>query len=242
MQAAGHDKYKIGGYSSEIKNPRIPEEIELVVVKNGFEGPTDECVVNQTKRALNQLRQEGIKITEDYISHYDYGKSIKNSITHSENATHWRDKGAAYRRGGIINQQYQSELAHRSHSSSEKLNLHFKSRLLAGAYLIDNDHGKKYTRAQAARELLREEFAEALGDADALIMPTMPTTAPPLSDCPPDYDYPRNTRHANIIRWPAISLPNGLINGLPIGIQLMSKEFTDKSLISVASTVYNILE
>jgi amidase/aspartyl-tRNA(Asn)/glutamyl-tRNA(Gln) amidotransferase subunit A len=242
LQAAGRDEYRVGGYISAIEDAPPVTDIEVVVLKNGFEGPTSDEVVEQTRSAIDSLSDAGAAIREATIEHYDNAKAIKNNITHVENAAHWRAGAAPYRRGGVVDVGYQSTFSQRSRAASRELNPRFKARLLAGAQVIDAHDGRPYTRALAARELLQSEFKTALDDADALLTPTMPTVAPLLNECPPSYDYPRNTRHANVIRAPAITLPSGDVGGLPVGLHLMANEFDDAALFSVAATVEASLE
>lgn len=65
--------------------------------------------------------------------------------------------------------------------------------------------------------------------------------APPLGDVVGytdfEFDLLSNTRPANVTRMPAITLPAGTTDGLPVGFQLMGREFEDARLWGVAASV-----
>lgn len=104
--------------------------------------------------------------------------------------------------------------------------------------LLDRFNGRRYTRAQAAREILRTEFEEVLADLDAVVLPTMPDVAPRIEDAfDPGFDYAQNTRAANITRLPALTIPNGTVSRLPIGFQLIGHAFEDDRLLGIAERV-----
>jgi Asp-tRNA(Asn)/Glu-tRNA(Gln) amidotransferase A subunit family amidase len=105
------------------------------------------------------------------------------------------------------------------------------------------DAGASYTRAQAAREVLRDEFEAVLDGVDALLLPTMPDIAPLLEDAAdPGFDYARNTRPANVTRLPALTLPHGTVDGLPVGVQLVGEAFSEAQLLGIGAAVEPRLE
>ncbi|MEF8778422.1 MAG: amidase family protein, partial [Natronomonas sp.] len=57
-----------------------------------------------------------------------------------------------------------------------------------------------------------------------------------------EYDFGRNTRPANVTRLPAITLPGGSDDGLPIGLQLVGEAFRDDELLGIAATLESLLE
>jgi Asp-tRNA(Asn)/Glu-tRNA(Gln) amidotransferase A subunit family amidase len=65
---------------------------------------------------------------------------------------------------------------------------------------------------------------------------------PPLVEnaSEPGFDTGRNTRIANLTGLPSISIPNGTINMLPIGLQLIGKEFCESELLRYTAMVQNL--
>jgi amidase/aspartyl-tRNA(Asn)/glutamyl-tRNA(Gln) amidotransferase subunit A len=89
--------------------------------------------------------------------------------------------------------------------------------------------------------VLRETVAEVLTDVDVLAFPTMPMIAPHIEDAEnPEYAYGRNTRLANVTRQPAITLPNGTVDGLPTGLQFMTDEFEERYLLAIAARTHSL--
>lgn len=238
LQAAGSDEYRTGGYVHAVENAPTCADLEIGVLEDGFgDGVTAE-VTDQTYDLVERLEDAGATVRSVSVDHFTHGKAIKNCLSFSEMVTHWRAGGAPYRRGGTVDEGLQTGLARRGEAASRELSEFYKSKLLAGATLIDRTNGRWYTRAQAARDVLREEFDEALDGVDALMFPTMPDVAPNVADAfEVEMDYARNTRAANVTRLPAVTVPNGTVDGLPVGVQLTGEAFGESSLLGVAATV-----
>lgn len=242
LQAAGRDGYDIGGYIDAVESGNI-ENVSIGVLEEGFGDGVAPSVVEHTQETIKDLADAGVGIESVSIEHFSTGKAVKDLLSLAELATTWRDGGVPYRRASVVDEGYRAALAARSRASSGKLSSWYKSKLLAGAALLERDHGQRYGRAQAARELLRRELDSALDGIDCLLLPTMPEPAPLLADAEsPGFDYARNTRIANVTRAPAITLPNGTVDGLPVGVQLLADEFEERTLFRVASHVQSRLD
>jgi aspartyl-tRNA(Asn)/glutamyl-tRNA(Gln) amidotransferase subunit A len=95
-----------------------------------------------------------------------------------------------------------------------------------------------YLKAQQVRTLIRREFDAAFEKFDALITPTAPTTAFAIGE---KSDDPLQMKLSDILTipinmagLPAISLPCGFSNGLPIGLQIIAPSFKEETLYNVA--------
>jgi aspartyl-tRNA(Asn)/glutamyl-tRNA(Gln) amidotransferase subunit A len=117
-----------------------------------------------------------------------------------------------------------------------------KRRVLLGTYALSAGyHEKYYTKAQDARAWVAQDFEEALSEADVLASPTMPV--PPfeigesLDDPLKMYLSDANTVPVNLANLPAISIPAGETEGLPVGLQLIGPAFGEERIIRVASAV-----
>ena len=118
-------------------------------------------------------------------------------------------------------------------------------RLEMGRYILAED----YVRAKNGFEALRREVDGALGDRDALILPTLPIPAPPLgaesvmvngTPEPVRAMMLRCTQLFNVTGHPAVSLPCGSTSqGLPCGLQLVGRRFETDALMRVALAVEN---
>jgi aspartyl-tRNA(Asn)/glutamyl-tRNA(Gln) amidotransferase subunit A len=113
-----------------------------------------------------------------------------------------------------------------------------KRRILLGTFVLSAGYYEAYyVRAQKVRELLRQEFDQALKKFDVLLGPTMPVLPPKLGEkVTPleDYLIDINTVAANLTGLPAISIPCGFVDGLPVGMQLIAPRFREDVLLRVA--------
>src|SRR5947207_877973 len=118
-----------------------------------------------------------------------------------------------------------------------------RRRLELGRYVLAQD----YVRAMEGREVLRREVDAALGNCDALILPTLPIPAPPIgaeSVMVNDASEPvrplmlRETQLFNVTGHPAISIPCGATpDGLPVGLQIVGRHGQTNALLATAHAV-----
>ena len=117
-----------------------------------------------------------------------------------------------------------------------------KRRILLGTYALSAGyHDKYYAKAQDARAWLKQDFDEALAEADVLASPTMPVLPFELGESLDDplqmYLADANTVPVNLANLPAISVPAGEADGLPVGLQLIGGAFDERTLVRAASAV-----
>ncbi|MFB6100931.1 MAG: Asp-tRNA(Asn)/Glu-tRNA(Gln) amidotransferase subunit GatA [Haloplanus sp.] len=117
-----------------------------------------------------------------------------------------------------------------------------KRRILLGTYALSAGyHDKYYAKAQDARAWLKQDFDEALSEADVLASPTMPVLPFDLGESLDDplqmYLADANTVPVNLANLPAISVPAGRADGLPVGLQLIGPAFGERDIIRAASAV-----
>ncbi|MGA2933854.1 MAG: Asp-tRNA(Asn)/Glu-tRNA(Gln) amidotransferase subunit GatA [Methanomicrobiales archaeon] len=113
-----------------------------------------------------------------------------------------------------------------------------RRRILLGTFALSAGYyGKYYAKAQAARRNVSADFARIFRDVDVIAGPTMPTVAfrigektDPLSMYLSDI----LTVPANLAGIPAVSVPCGKVNGLPVGLQIMGKPLEDERVLDVA--------
>ena len=121
---------------------------------------------------------------------------------------------------------------------SEGFGEEVKRRILLGTFVLSAGYYEAYyVRAQKVRSLLTQEFALALKKFDVLLGPTMPVLPPKLGErVTPleDYLIDINTVAANLTGLPAISIPCGFVDGLPVGMQLIAPRFREDVLLKVA--------
>jgi aspartyl-tRNA(Asn)/glutamyl-tRNA(Gln) amidotransferase subunit A len=117
-----------------------------------------------------------------------------------------------------------------------------KRRVLLGTYALSAGyHDKYYAKAQDARAWLKQDFDEALAEADVLASPTMPVLPFEIGESLDDplqmYLADANTVPVNLANLPAISVPAGEADGLPVGLQLIGGAFDERTIVRAASAV-----
>lgn len=118
-----------------------------------------------------------------------------------------------------------------------------RRRILLGTFVLSASYyDAYYTKAQQVRRLIREETERLFAQYDVLLSPTTPTPAFQLGEKTDDplqmYLADIFTVQANVVGYPAISIPNGIdASGLSIGLQLMGKPFEEEKLLAIARMI-----
>ena len=115
-------------------------------------------------------------------------------------------------------------------------------RILLGTFALSAGyHDHYYEKAQSARSWITTQFNEAFAEVDVIASPTMPVTAFPLGETIADplrlYLADANTVPVNLANVPAISVPIGTADGLPVGAQLITPRYQERRLLRAASAL-----
>ncbi len=126
-----------------------------------------------------------------------------------------------------------------SRSRAEGFGAEVKRRILIGTYALSAGYyDAYYLRAQRVRRLIANDFSEAFKQVDLIAGPTAPTVAFKLGEKSSDplamYAADVNTVAVNLAGLPAISIPAGFSNGLPVGLQLIAPAFAEARLLAVS--------
>ncbi|PWU58926.1 Asp-tRNA(Asn)/Glu-tRNA(Gln) amidotransferase GatCAB subunit A [Micromonospora globispora] len=117
-----------------------------------------------------------------------------------------------------------------------------KRRIMIGTYALSSGYyDAYYGQAQKVRTLITRDFTSAFEQVDALISPTTPFVAFPIgartSDPYQMYLADLFTIPTNLYGGPAISVPCGLSDGLPVGLQIMAPTMADDRMYRVAAAL-----
>jgi aspartyl-tRNA(Asn)/glutamyl-tRNA(Gln) amidotransferase subunit A len=124
-------------------------------------------------------------------------------------------------------------------SRSEGFGSEVKRRIMIGTYVLSAGYyDAYYLKAQKVRHLIRDDFTEAFKKVDVILSPTAPTPAFKIGEKTSDpismYLSDIYTIAVNLAGLPGISIPAGLVNNLPIGMQLIGNLFGEAKLLNVA--------
>ena len=117
-----------------------------------------------------------------------------------------------------------------------------KRRIIVGSFVLSSGYyGKYYLKAQRVKNLIKQELKKLFKEFDLLISPTVPVLPFKIGEKIDDplkmYLIDINTVLANLAGIPAISIPIGFKDGLPIGLQIMADEFQEKKLLDISEVI-----
>lgn len=124
-------------------------------------------------------------------------------------------------------------------SRSEGFGEEVKRRIMIGTYVLSSGYyDAYYLQAQKIRRLICNDFNKSFQQVDVILSPTTPTPAfkigEKLNDPISMYLSDIYTIAVNLAGLPAVSIPAGMVNGLPIGLQLIGNLFAEAKLLTVA--------
>lgn len=132
-------------------------------------------------------------------------------------------------------------------SRTKGLSSFIRKRFVIGSYgLLDENQERLFRKAQKVRRLIVEDLARALASVDAVIALASTDIAPYLDDhrldeLSDDYLIAENFMvMGNFSGYPSVTLPIGLIDGCPIGINVTSKAFSEKQLFDICLGLENL--
>jgi amidase len=128
---------------------------------------------------------------------------------------------------------------------ADELSDTLKNTMLLGQYMVTRYRGHYYAKAQNLVRVLRRAYDDVLARCDLLLMPTLPIVATPLpeADAPISqilqrgFEMLANTAQFDCTHHPAMSVPCGKVDGLPVGMMLVAKAF-DEEVIYRAAAVF----
>ncbi len=215
------------------------EGLTIGVITDLIAGADDE-VTAVFEDSLETLRTQGATITEVSLESLEHAVQAYYVIAMSEASSNLaRFDGVRYGPDVETDGNWNDAFAA---VREEGFGPEVKRRILLGTYALSAGyHDKYYKKAQDARAWVKQDFDEALESVDVLASPTMPVVPPKLGESLDDplqlYLMDANTVPVNLANLPAISVPAGDVDGLPVGLQLIGPKFGEETIIRAASAV-----
>jgi aspartyl-tRNA(Asn)/glutamyl-tRNA(Gln) amidotransferase subunit A len=230
---AGADSDYAGAAQGDVEGLTIGVPTELV------EGADDD-VVDAFDAAIADLGDQGATVEEVSLPSVEYAVAAYYVIAMSEASSNLaRFDGVRYGKSGGFEGNWNESF---SKAREEGFGDEVKRRILLGTYALSAGyHDKYYKQAQEARAWVKQDFDDAFEDVDVLASPTMPILPPKLGESLDDplkmYLADANTTPVNLANLPAISVPAGDVDGLPVGLQLVGPAFGEETIINAAAAV-----
>ena len=190
--------------------------------------------------AISALRDRGVTITELSLPSVEPAVQAYYVIAMSEASSNLaRFDGVRYGVGGGADAGWNESFAR---AREEGFGPEVKRRVLLGTYALSAGyHDRYYKKAQDARAWIQQDFAQQFDEVDLLASPTMPVLpfaqGEGLEDPLALYQADANTVPVNLADLPALSVPIGSVDGLPVGMQLIGPQFAERLLVQAGGMV-----
>ncbi|NLH99152.1 MAG: Asp-tRNA(Asn)/Glu-tRNA(Gln) amidotransferase subunit GatA, partial [Chthonomonadales bacterium] len=198
---------------------------------------TERAVADAVRQAAALLAEMGADVEECTLPSTDYALAAYYVIAPSEASSNLaRYDGVRYGHRATSSSGHAGMM---ERSRAEGFGREVKQRIMIGTYaLSEGYYDAYYRRAQQVRTVIRREFDGAFERFDALVTPTSPTVAFRLGERTEDPVAMKLadtcTIPANMAGLPAISVPCGFHDGLPIGLQIIGPLFSEETLFRIA--------
>ena len=241
---AGNDidpRTQIGPYTATLG--QSIQGLKIGVVKEGFNHPLSEADVDECVRsAADRFSSLGASVEEISIAEHLNGTAIWAGVVNDGFWQSFKLNGLGYNYEGVYSPALHEAMRNWSRKFP-KLPVNAKMFLLLGKYL-ERYNGYYYAKAKNLVRRLRAAYDKALADCDLLLMPT---TVQKSSRNPEGSDLSAadtlmahafnntiNTCQFNVTGHPALSLPCGIRDGMPVGLMLVGKTFAEKTIYQAA--------
>ncbi|AQS54739.1 MAG: Asp-tRNA(Asn)/Glu-tRNA(Gln) amidotransferase subunit GatA [Novibacillus thermophilus] len=239
---AGHDPHDstsvhvdipdyVSALTGEVKGLKIGVPKELL-----GEG-IDSGVKERVRAALRELERLGAVWEEVSMPHVDYAVASFYLIATAEASSNLaRFDGVRY---GVRADKVENLIDLYRETRGQGFGPEVKRRIMLGTYALSSGYyDAYYKKAQKVRTLIKQDFDRVFEKYDVIIGPTTPTPAfkvgekiaDPLTIYMEDYC----TIPANLAGLPAISVPCGFVDDLPVGLQIIGKAFDESTVLRVA--------
>jgi len=238
---AGRDRYDSTSADAAVDDyaATMSETLKGVVIgrpREYFPDSLDARIRDRCDAALDAFRQLGATVRDVSLPHTDLAIPTYYVIAPAEASSNLaRFDGVRYgarAKAAALREMYADTLSH-------GFGREVTRRILLGTYVLSAGYYDAYYRkAQEVRALIANDFQTVFNSGvDVLFTPTAPTTAFPIGAKSDPYEMYLSdifTATANLAGIPALSLPIGRVDGLPVGGQVMARHFDEAALFRVA--------
>ncbi|MDO4690517.1 MAG: Asp-tRNA(Asn)/Glu-tRNA(Gln) amidotransferase subunit GatA [Fusobacterium sp.] len=213
--------------------------IKIGLPKEYFIEGLNQDIKLMVDKTVENLKELGAEIVEVSLPHTRYAVPTYYVLAPAEASSNLaRFDGIRY---GYRAKNYDNLENLYVKTRSEGFGAEVKRRIMIGTYVLSAGFYDAYfKKAQKVRAKIKQDFDNVFKEVDLILSPVSPTVAFKLSDVKTPLElYLEDifTIPANLAGIPAISLPVGLINKLPVGMQFLAKAFDEATLIKVASAL-----
>lgn len=220
------------------------KNIKIGLPKEYFKQGLDPKIETSVKQVVAKLENLGAKVIDISLPLTPYVLAIYYIIMPAEVSSNLaRYDGIKY--GHAYKNGVNDIIDYYSQTREEGFGVEAKRRLLIGTFVLSAGYSDKfYLKAQEVKNALISDFMEAFSKVDIIITPTSPTLPFKIGERSQDplsmYLADIYTVSANLTGIPAISIPIGKINGLPVGLQLMGDWWDEEKMLKLSKAIEHL--
>jgi len=240
---AGHDPKDstsrvepVQSYSASLKKSENLRGLRIGIPKEYFVEGLDSEVDSSLRSAIKQIEGLGAEIVEVSLPHTQYAIPVYYLILFAEASSNLAKYDGI--RFGLSQRNVDNLMDVYLKTREIGFGAETKRRIMLGTFALSAGYyDAYYLKAQKVRTLIRQDFEKAFETCDALVTPVSPTTAFRIGEKitnPLDmYLSDVFVVAVNLAGIPALSVPCGISNGLPIGMQIMGPHLSEELLLRI---------
>jgi aspartyl-tRNA(Asn)/glutamyl-tRNA(Gln) amidotransferase subunit A len=223
-------------YLNGIKDPI--KGLKIGIPKEFFSEGLDPDVEKIIEQGINEYKKLGAEIVDISLPNNHLSIPVYYVIAPAEASSNLsRYDGVRY---GYRTKEYDDLMDMYCKTREEGFGDEVKRRIMIGTYVLSAGYyDAYYLKAQKIRRLISEDFSKAFKKCDVILGPSAPSVAFPIGDKKEDplkmYMQDVYTISTNLAGLPGLSMPAGLINNLPVGMQLIGNYFSEAKLLNIAN-------
>lgn len=237
---------KIDSYLNELSGDIVG--LKIGVPREYFISGLNPEIKKAIDQAIKKLKDLKCEIVEISLPHTEYAAAVYYIIAPSEissNMARYDGIRYGYSAGSDKNEKVENLMEIYTKTKSKGFGDEVKRRIMIGTYALSSGYyDAYYKKATQARALIKKDFDSAFKTVDAILAPVTPTlpfkigekTGNPLDMYLEDIF----TIPANLAGVPALSVPFGKVDNLPVGVQIIGKHFDEKTVLKIGHHLVSV--
>lgn len=241
------DIHLLNSLTGDIKNKKLCYISELVDINN-YKNATDELKthLNNFMNVLNKIKDLGVEIKEEHIDKnlINAIASVYNVISYAEATSNMSNlTGIVFGPRAEGDNYIEMMKNYRTKNFSPLI----KRRFVIGSYVLEAENKDRYFyNAQRVRRLIVDAWNKLYETYDAVILPVSSGVAKYIdlskNNTPKELiPLEEHLQVANFGGFPSITIPDGYIDGLPVGLNITGKVYDDANVLNIAYAIENTL-
>jgi len=226
-------------FPSELPRPASWQNLKIGLPKEFFGHGLDSRIKEKINTLIKRIEKEGARVVEVNLSNLDYALAAYYILMPAEvSANLARYDGVKYGLAKPGKNLLETYLRSRTQGFGDEA----RRRIILGTFVLSAGYYEAYyAKAQAVRQLIRQDFKNIFAQVDCLLTPTTPTTAFKLGEKTNNplamYLSDIYTVPVNLAGLPALSMPIGEVDNLPVGLQIIGNHWQENKILSVGKAI-----